>query len=82
MAWMSGVGGLITLSAALLAIVGVSYLMRFLANGHADSMGVRQVAMVVAAAVALVVLAGGAGLALLNDSTKGAGASKLHAPKP
>jgi hypothetical protein len=82
MAWTSGFGGLVALVAALLAIVAVTYLMRYLANGHADEMGVPRVAMIVTAAVVIVLVAGAAGLALMQDGTKSAAASKLHAPKP
>ena len=78
---LTGPAGFVALLVALVAIVAVTILMRVLANGNVDRMPVPQVATIVLAAVAVVVVSGAAGLAVMHDGKTSPAASKLHASK-
>jgi hypothetical protein len=82
MEWTTGHGGLIALVAAIAAISAVTVLMRVLAERGVERLALRQVAVIVAASVALVLAAGAAGLAVMHDGGIKPAASKLQAPKP
>jgi hypothetical protein len=81
LSWLTGPAGFIALLAAIAAIVGVTILMRVLANGNVDRMPVRRVATIVVAAVAVVFVSGVAGLAVMHDGKTSPATSKLHASK-
>ena len=65
MAWSEGPLGLLAWLGVMLAIVGVALLMRHLAVSS-RAMELRQTALIVAASLGLVVIAGIGGLALMH----------------
>ena len=68
--WMTGFGGLFMWLAVVVVIVGVGVITRHLSlSGHA--LGLRQVALIVAASVGLLILAGVGGLALMHAAASG-----------
>ena len=66
MGWMMGIGGLVALLAFVLVIVGVVFLVRFLAGSEREGTGLGQVALIVLATVGVLALAGAGGMALMH----------------
>jgi len=63
---LTGTAGLVAWILVVLVVIGVVYLMRFLADHDGAGLGMRQLFLIVLGSVLLLVLAGGGGLLLLR----------------